>query len=46
VVQIPWSALALLVAEVGIVLAVLVLVVARVQRFAEPAELLRGGNEP
>lgn len=45
-VQIPWPAIALLVAEVGIVLAVLVLVVARVQRFAEPAELLRGGNEP
>jgi hypothetical protein len=46
VVQIPWPAIALLVVEVGIVLAVLVLVVARVQRFAEPAELLRGGNEP
>lgn len=43
VVHIPWLAILVLVAEMIAVLALVVLVVARVQRFAEPAELLREG---
>ena len=43
-VEVPVVSILLLVAEMGIVLAVVVLLVAQVQRFAEPAELLREGG--
>ena len=45
VLVVPWLGVLLLVAEIVAVLAVVVLVVARVQRFAEPAELLREGGD-
>lgn len=46
VVRVEWPGIALLVATVAVVLALVVLFVARVQRFVEPAELLRAGGEP
>jgi ABC-type antimicrobial peptide transport system permease subunit len=45
VIEIPWPSTALLVLGLAAVLALVVLVVARVQRFVEPAELLRDGSE-
>jgi hypothetical protein len=45
VVEIPWQSIALLVLGLAAVLALVVLVVARVQRFVEPAELLRDGSD-
>jgi len=44
IVQVPLVAILLLVAEMAVVLAAVVLLVAQVQRFAEPAELLREGG--
>jgi ABC-type antimicrobial peptide transport system permease subunit len=45
VVEIPWTSIALLLIGLAAVLALVVLVVARVQRFVEPAQLLRDGSE-
>jgi len=45
VLVVPGVGVLLLVAEIVAVLAIVVLVVARVQRFAEPAELLREGGD-
>lgn len=44
-VQVPWGDVALLAAEVVVLLAVVVLVVARSQRSADPATVLRLGDE-
>lgn len=46
IVEVPAAGIALLVAEVAVVLAVVVAIVARVQRFTEPASLLREGAQP
>ena len=46
VVEVPVIGIALLVAEVAVVLAAVVAVVARTQRFTEPASLLREGAQP
>ena len=43
VVQVPWTAIAGLVALVVAVLAIIVVAVARVQKFVDPAQLLREG---
>jgi FtsX-like permease family len=45
-IEIPWTSIGLLVVELAAVLALVVSIVARVQRSVEPAELLRGGSEP
>jgi len=44
IVQVPWLSIGLLVVELGLALGLVVLLVARGQRFAEPAELLREGS--
>ena len=45
-VQLPLSDFGLLALEVVAVLAIVVAAVARAQRFTQPADLLRGGNQP
>jgi len=44
IVQVPWLGIAALVLLVAVVLALIVAVVARVQKFVDPAELLREGG--
>jgi ABC-type antimicrobial peptide transport system permease subunit len=44
-VVVPWIGIIGLVAAVAVVLVLVVVIVARVQRFAEPADLLRAGDE-
>jgi hypothetical protein len=46
VVEVPLVSIALLLAWIVAVLAAVVLLVARIQRFTEPAHLLREGAQP
>ena len=46
IVELPFASIALLALEMVVVLGLVVLVVARAQRYTQPADLLRGGVEP
>jgi hypothetical protein len=46
IVEVPGGSIALLILEMVVVLAAVVLAVARIQRYTSPADLLRGGVDP